>query len=279
MIFHRARNRIAGIQAMASSDKQAPFVEIGEIWAGSDWIIDWHHNPGWEIYLQMSGTSEWQLADGSRHALGENGFYLIRPDMEHRLVRFDRFPVHFYYAVIPQDVLPRALLEHPLWQNPYRFGTNAESLALPFNGLIREISRERPWQMAVCAEYERVLCFELTRLTERVPLPTDRQPHPAAAQAGELIRQRLDYPWQVKELARICGVSTPHFIEVFRAEFGETPKQYLLRQRIEEAARRLRDTDQSITQIALDLSFSSSQHFARAFRQFKGQSARDFRQS
>jgi AraC-like DNA-binding protein len=72
-------------------------------------------------------------------------------------------------------------------------------------------------------------------------------------------------------------VSTPHFIEVFRAGFGETPKKYLLRQRIEEAARRLRDTDQAITRIALDLGFSSSQHFARAFRQLKGCSARDFR--
>lgn len=53
---------------------------------------------------------------------------------------------------------------------------------------------------------------------------------------------------------------------------------YLNRLRIDRARVGLRNTAASITDIALDCGFCSSQHFARVFRQFTGMTALEYRQ-
>src|SRR3712207_7338481 len=47
------------------------------------------------------------------------------------------------------------------------------------------------------------------------------------------------------------------FIRVFRATFGETPHRYLQRRRVERAMFLLRETDRSVTEICLDVGFTS----------------------
>lgn len=58
----------------------------------------------------------------------------------------------------------------------------------------------------------------------------------------------------------------------FAAEFGLPPKTYLTRRKMEEALRFLGRTDIRVTDIAMELGFASSQHFATAFRKATGSS-------
>jgi AraC-like DNA-binding protein len=55
---------------------------------------------------------------------------------------------------------------------------------------------------------------------------------------------------------------------LFRAETGETPAEYVLRQRLERSADMLRNGAVSIASIADRFGFSSSQNFARSFRKY-----------
>ncbi len=84
------------------------------------------------------------------------------------------------------------------------------------------------------------------------------------------IEQHLDEAPAVSRLAAQAGLSVPRFKARFRQEFGVPPAEYVLRARIEEARRRLTDGNASITQIAFDLGFSSSQYFATVFKRFAG---------
>ncbi|MFW5846112.1 MAG: helix-turn-helix transcriptional regulator [Planctomycetota bacterium] len=59
---------------------------------------------------------------------------------------------------------------------------------------------------------------------------------------------------------------TRHFV----AAMGMAPKQYQLLRRIEEAQRLLQQTRLSITSIAVELGFPSSQHFATQFKRITG---------
>jgi transcriptional regulator GlxA family with amidase domain len=78
-------------------------------------------------------------------------------------------------------------------------------------------------------------------------------------------------PLDVPTLARIAHVSEAHFIRSFRAAFGETPNRYLQRRRVERAMWLLRSTDKSVTDICMDVGFSSLGTFSRVFRDVVGE--------
>src|SRR3954451_20907008 len=73
-------------------------------------------------------------------------------------------------------------------------------------------------------------------------------------------------PLDIATLARIALVSEAHFIRTFRATFGETPNRYLQRRRVERAMYLLRSTDRSVTDVCMDVGFSSLGTFSRVFR-------------
>src|SRR6202048_3155808 len=79
-------------------------------------------------------------------------------------------------------------------------------------------------------------------------------------------------PLDVAALARIACVSEAHFIRTFRATFGETPHRYLQRRRVERSMFLLRETDRSVTDICLDVGFSSLGTFSRTFSEILGES-------
>ncbi|HSD81882.1 MAG TPA: helix-turn-helix transcriptional regulator [Solirubrobacteraceae bacterium] len=84
----------------------------------------------------------------------------------------------------------------------------------------------------------------------------------------------LDLDW----LARSVSLSRAHFIRSFREAFGETPHRYLQRRRLERAMALLRDTDRPVTDICLDVGFTSLGTFSRTFREVVGESPRAYRE-
>src|SRR3954447_11621887 len=84
-------------------------------------------------------------------------------------------------------------------------------------------------------------------------------------------------PLDVPSLARVAHVSEAHFIRTFRATFGETPHRYLQRRRVERAMFLLRETDRSVTEICLDVGFTSLGTFSRTFRDIVGESPTQYR--
>jgi transcriptional regulator GlxA family with amidase domain len=86
-------------------------------------------------------------------------------------------------------------------------------------------------------------------------------------------------PLDVAALARIACVSGAHFIRTFRATFGETPHRYLQRRRVERSMFLLRESDRSVTDICLDVGFTSLGTFSRTFREIVGQSPLAYRRS
>jgi transcriptional regulator GlxA family with amidase domain len=78
-------------------------------------------------------------------------------------------------------------------------------------------------------------------------------------------------PLDVPSLAGIACVSEAHFIRTFRATFGETPHRYLQRRRVERAMFLLRETAHSLTDICLDVGFTSLGTFSRTFHDIVGE--------
>jgi transcriptional regulator GlxA family with amidase domain len=97
--------------------------------------------------------------------------------------------------------------------------------------------------------------------------------------ARDAMDRTYSEPLDIAALARIACVSQAHFIRTFRATFGETPHRYLQRRRVERSMFLLRESDRSVTDICLDVGFTSLGTFSRTFREIVGQSPVAYRKS
>lgn len=84
--------------------------------------------------------------------------------------------------------------------------------------------------------------------------------------ARDAIDRAYAHPLDIPELARVASVSEAHFIRTFRATFGETPHRYLQRRRVERAMFMLRESNRNVTDICLEVGFTSLGTFSRTFR-------------
>ena len=91
------------------------------------------------------------------------------------------------------------------------------------------------------------------------------------------MRSHLDDPDQLTMdvLSSVAGLSPSRFKALFKEMWGIPPAEYALRLRIAEARRRLVESGATVTQVATDLGFSSSQYFATSFKRLMNMTPRE----
>lgn len=90
------------------------------------------------------------------------------------------------------------------------------------------------------------------------------------------IEENLDRTLYLETLAPVVRLSCSHFARACRNTFGFTPRQLVLRRRIERAMTLIRDRT-PLSQVALACGFSDQAHFSRLFRQAVGKTPSQWR--
>lgn len=98
-------------------------------------------------------------------------------------------------------------------------------------------------------------------------------------QLEQTLRQNLSHQWTVEEMAAVVGMGTTLFNEKVKTYSGFSPINYLINIRISEAIKLLKKKDISLTDIALDTGFYSSQHFSTTFKKLTGYTPSEFRKN
>jgi AraC family transcriptional regulator len=93
----------------------------------------------------------------------------------------------------------------------------------------------------------------------------------------ELVDASMDDDLSLDEMAQSVELSTAHFTRMFRKSTGETPHQFVLRQKIERAKAMLRDRATRVLDVAVACGFKTQQHFAQVFREVCGTSPTEYR--
>ncbi|HEY5371500.1 MAG TPA: AraC family transcriptional regulator [Hanamia sp.] len=93
----------------------------------------------------------------------------------------------------------------------------------------------------------------------------------------QTLRENLSHQWTVEEMAALVGLGTTAFSEKAKSYTGFTPLNYLINIRISEAIKLLKRSEAHVTDIALDVGFYSSQHFATTFKKLTGYTPSEFR--
>ena len=111
----------------------------------------------------------------------------------------------------------------------------------------------------------------LAGISRDAPAPSrPGPPSKALSDALAYIDEHLDAPLRIPDLARRASLSAFQFDQRIRALFGLSAGQYLSRLRIGRACDRLRHTDASLSELALECGYADQAAFTRQFRKSVG---------
>jgi len=94
--------------------------------------------------------------------------------------------------------------------------------------------------------------------------------HIQLRQAIEYIDTHLDRELSLDRIAKVINISPTYFASLFKRATGISPHQYVIKQRVERAKLLLSKTDLSISDIALQVGFSSQSHLTQQFKRMTG---------
>lgn len=108
-------------------------------------------------------------------------------------------------------------------------------------------------------------------------LPSDTKHFIALKNALAFIRENYDRPLTLSEISANTKMSPRYFCSFFKKMTQKSPIEYLVFYRIECAARKLINTNLSITEVSLSCGFNDLSYFIKTFKSHKGVSPAVFR--
>jgi AraC-like DNA-binding protein len=93
----------------------------------------------------------------------------------------------------------------------------------------------------------------------------------------EYVHSHLAQPISLSDMANAAGLTPMHFARQFRAATGIRPHEYLLRRRVEKAQELLRQSANTLVEVALSVGFQTQAHFTTVFKRFAGETPHRWR--
>lgn len=265
-----------------------------------DWGLPVHRNEGIEFTFMASGRTGFSV-DGQTRVLRPGDLTVTRPWQPHRVglptvgsgrlvwlildvgVRRPhqpwRWPSWIVLSRDDRNDLTRLLrrTERPAWR--------AAALAPRFEALGAAVtSASTPGSMASRLAVEiNGLLIGILDVLRSSPMPDEPRLTSVERTVDMVlaeVEQSAAEPWTLDRMARSAGLHRTRFAHYVRMLRNMTPMETLARARVGMAQRMMRERpDLSLTDIALECGFSSSQYFATVFRRIAGRSPRNERAS
>lgn len=107
----------------------------------------------------------------------------------------------------------------------------------------------------------------------------EKKKSPRLARMMEYIEDHLGEKIELAAIAEHVNVSRTYASAIFKEELGITISEFILRERMLEAKRLLRETDMTISAIADSLAFCSQSYFTKNFTEIEGVTPGEYRKS
>lgn len=252
-------------------------VRGGHLAAGTRHRIARETYPGHEFILCLSGRG-WVQVAGRRHEAGPGDLVWVNCHHPHQYGALKHEPWELYWARVEGRTLDRLaeLLEvrtRPVFEH---FGVEAARRV--FEDIFSSLESGRPCDSAhinahvselVAAAFECRL-GDARELRPELPQPVQR--------ALERMRLYFHEPIRVAELAELSGMSESHFSRQFKAAVGTSPIDWLRRERINQAKRRLAESDDAVKEIARQAGYTDQFFFSKDFKRMTGLTPSQFRE-
>lgn len=245
-----------------------------------------HHGRAMEICVLVRGRQVYEVG-GARYVLAGGDVFVTFPGEVHGTGGAPEEKGVLYWLILkmpppaePWLGLPakhRRPLRQALLALPRRHFRGSWRLRALLDGMTGRLLRRRAALDELALQNDVVtFLLELVRTADVPPRAGAGSARPLTGVLAH-IATHLGEPLPLAELAAKAGLSVPRFKARFTAELGVPPGEHVLRARVGEAERRLRETSQTVTRIAFDLGFSSSQYFATVIKRYTGRTPRQLR--
>jgi AraC-like DNA-binding protein len=259
------------LYATPSSAHQDVFYTVprgGHVIAGPDHHIRRDHFPGHELIFCLRGKG-WARIAGRTHKVGMGDLVWINchHPHEHGAVPDDPWEVLWIRVEGPRLAQMSELIS--VRENPVISTGEVETAKKIYGELFQWISAESP-ESAACihAGVARLLALVFCARQRA----TASSPSVPAVLRRSIEKMRLFYfeRHTVESLARLEGLSATHFSRVFKQAFGTSPIDWLRRERISQAKRRLADTLDDVKEIASQVGYADRYFFSKDFKKHTG---------
>ncbi len=95
----------------------------------------------------------------------------------------------------------------------------------------------------------------------------------------DFLAASIEQPVRLEDAAGVACLSPFHFHRMFARAFGETPHEFLRRQRIDRAKQLLARDHLPVTEVCFSVGYESLGSFSTLFRSFVGQSPAQYRRA
>jgi len=227
-----------------------------------------HTHEGYELVLMVAGRVKWQV-EKEKYEVHGGQLWKSAPGEKHRGLGEVMHPCEIFWLVIEPSPAGLkmtkaevAALERNLKSAPRMVRTPRDA-ELSLRNAMRELAAGETAAARGLLIYAVNLMARAFAADKRT---SGRKMPPGVRKALSLIDESLSKPPSVPSLARQVGFSASRLGELFREHVGMTPADYVMSRRIDVACEKLTQTDASVTDIAMELGFSSAQHFSDAFK-------------
>ncbi len=145
-----------------------------------------------------------------------------------------------------------------------------------------EVLRRKPGAMRIQGLAHLIathLARNYAQLTDGVKSSSPSLPGFKLQQITDALAKCLAEEFSLIELAEMAGLSKFHFSRLFKEATGVSPSQYHLNLRMIEARRLLRETRESVINIAMDVGYNNPSHFAHLFHRETGMTPSEYRRA
>jgi AraC-like DNA-binding protein/mannose-6-phosphate isomerase-like protein (cupin superfamily) len=265
--------------------------QMGLPYGGNASRVGWHFHDGFEILFVLEGATAYEFKSGETVELHGGEFLVVPPHIVHRGKHDVRSPSRICgLALTPKVELAgknttftHANLIH-LSRSLKQSAMVVHPLSAALRGIIQRLMGEadaywnQPDDAVGHATLRTLICDAILEAVRQIQSPSRKPDHIVAAAKAYLNQHYLE-PLSVAKLGAFLGYSRSRTFELFKSQTGLTPKDYLVRVRVEKAEELLRQTRRSIIDIAHSVGFNSSQYFSTVFRRYTGQTPAEFRQN
>ena len=285
------KKRTSSDQRLSGGDIGLPLVmDVGSIRSRSARRIAWHSHEGFELIFLLEGATAYEFQDSGLLDLSGGQFLLVPSRARHRGKQDIRMP-SVLCGILFQPDRRRAHENSPFTATELaRMSRRLQSWPASVRTMSRELRNlvmrlaetVRAFRQGHCPPdaKPRLRSMICLAILEAMQLLASRERVGATqlvAAARDFLRKHHGDSIGMNDLASHLGLSRARMFEVFKNETGLTPNDYLQRHRIEQAMDLIARSRKSITEIAMECGFGSSQYFSRVFRKYCGTTPRAHR--